>query len=243
MHRLIATSATYRQSSTVTPELGERDPFNRLLARGPRFRMEAEMLRDFALAIGGLLHEKIGGPSVFPYQPEGVWNSPYNGDRWVVSKTGDQFRRGIYTFCRRTAPYASFAAFDAPSREVMCERRPRSNTPVQALVTLNDPAFLAAANGLARRVIREAPASDVQGRLAFAMECCLSRSPHPSDLKPLLRLYEASLKRYKADPAAAEALTSIGLPKPDKTGHTAELAAWTVIANVLLNLDEALTKG
>jgi hypothetical protein len=242
MHRLIATSATYRQASEVAPELVERDPFNRLLARGPRFRMEGEMLRDSALAVSGLLDEKIGGPSVFPFQPEGVWNSPYNGDRWVVSKTGDQFRRGLYTFWRRTAPYASFAAFDAPSREVMCERRARSNTPIQALVTLNDPAFVAAANGLAQRILAQRGQTPEQ-RLTFAFECCLSRQPQPSELRPLLRLYQSSLSKFTNDAAAAKAMASVGLPEPAEGSNLAERAAWAVISNVLLNLDETLTKG
>ena len=245
MHRLIVTSATYRQAATVTPELAERDPFNRLLARGPRFRMEAEMLRDAALAMGGLLNPKIGGPSVFPHQPDGVWNSPYNGDRWALSKSGDQYRRGLYTFWRRTAPYASFAAFDAPSREVACERRPRSNTPIQALVTLNDPAFLAAANGLARRVLTEGGASTAD-RLIFAFESCLSRRPEPNELRPLLRLYEETLRRFSSDANSAKALLKAGFEgaaEPPDGPALAEQAAWAVISNVLLNLDETLTKG
>ena len=131
MHRTIVLSATYRQSSRVSRSLHERDPYNRLYARGPRFRMDAEMVRDNALAISGLLLRKVGGPSVFPHQPGGVWMNPYSGDRWTTSINGDQYRRGLYTFWRRTAPYAAFMAFDAPSREVCCERRPRTNTPLQ----------------------------------------------------------------------------------------------------------------
>jgi hypothetical protein len=241
MHRLIVTSATYRQCSDVTPELAERDPFNRLLARGPRFRMEAEMLRDTALAASGLLNEKIGGPSVFPYQPDGVWNSPYNGDRWEMSKDGDQFRRGIYTFARRTAPYAAFAAFDAPSREVMCERRARSNTPIQALVTMNDPAFVAAANGLAERLMKDGGTTAEQ-RLEYAFECCVARRPEAAEARPLLRLYEESREKFSDDNGAARRLASVGLPKSDEDSHAVERAAWAVVSNVLLNLDEALTK-
>ena len=142
MQRLIVTSATYRQSSRVTPLRLEKDPYNRLFSRGPRFRMEAEMVRDQALAISGLLKQTIGGPSVFPYQPEGIWFAPYSGDRWIESRDGNQYRRGLYTFWRRSAPYPSFIAFDAPSREVCTERRSRTNTPLQALATLNDPAFV-----------------------------------------------------------------------------------------------------
>jgi hypothetical protein len=222
--------------------------------------MEAEMLRDNALAVSGLLVRQIGGPSVFPFQPEGVWNSPYNSEKWTVSKDGDQFRRGLYTFWRRTAPYASFMAFDAPSREVVCERRPRSNTPVQALVTLNDPAFLAAATGLAKRLVAEGGQTPSK-RLTYAFKCCLSRQPDPKEVRELLELYRESLKKFTMNPAAATAMINVGQPKPvEKKGETksdnakpettvpapknaAELAAWTVIANVLLNLDETLTKG
>lgn len=200
------------------------------------------MLRDNALAVAGILNEKIGGPSVFPYQPEGVWNSPYNGDRWKTDKNGNQFRRGLYTFWRRTAPYASFAAFDAPSREVMCERRARSNTPVQALVTLNDPAFLAAAYGLARRVMAQANDTPEE-RITFAFRCCLAREPSPNELRPLLRLYEESVSKFVGNPEAAEHLVQVGLGQAAAPGKAAELAAWTVISNVLLNLDETLTKG
>jgi mono/diheme cytochrome c family protein len=242
MHRIIVTSATYRQASTVTPLLKERDPFNRLLARGPRFRIEAEMLRDQALAVSGLLNPRVGGPSVFPYQPEGIWIAPYSGDRWVTGKDGDQFRRGLYTFWRRTSPYASFLAFDAPSREVCTERRLRSNTPVQALVTLNDPAFVAAAAGLARRVVSEGGATD-KDRLMFAFRAVTARRPQARESRRLLDLLASSRQRYAADPASAGKLASIGLGKPPDGSGLADLAAWTVVANVLLNLDETLTKG
>ncbi|HAV62191.1 MAG TPA: hypothetical protein DCY13_07475, partial [Verrucomicrobiales bacterium] len=245
MHRLIVSSATYRQASVTTPEKLEADPFNRLLSRGPRFRMEAEMLRDYTLAVSGLLDRKIGGPSVFPHQPDGVWNNPYSNDKWELSKDGDQYRRGLYTFWRRTAPYASFMAFDAPSREVACERRPRSNTPVQSLVTLNDPAFVAAANGLARLILAEGGDS-FESRLDYAVLRTLSRHANAGDRSAFRRLHEATRARYLADKAAAEKLIAVGLPKADEDGapeNSAELATWAVIANVLLNLDEALTKG
>jgi hypothetical protein len=242
MHRLIVTSATYRQAATVTPVLAQRDPDNRLLARGPRLRLEAELLRDNALAISGLLNPKIGGPSVFPSQPDGVWSNPYSEDKWVTSKEGDQFRRGLYTFWRRTAPYASFMAFDAPSREVCCERRPRTNTPLQALVTLNDPAFIAPAAALARRVLAEGGATDRQ-RLAYAFRRCLARPPTAAETRHLLSLYREACRRLSADPARAEALAAGGLDKPEGGADLVRLAAWTVVANVLLNLDETLTKG
>ncbi len=242
MHRLIVTSATYRQSSRVTPELYRRDQFNRLFARGPRFRLAAEMVRDNALAVSGLLCRKIGGPSVFPYQPDGVWFNPYSGDRWVTSPGGDQYRRGLYTFWRRTAPYAAFMAFDAPSREVCTERRPRTNTPLQALATLNDKAFVQPAAALARRMMAEAKGDDA-ARAVHGFRLCLARKPSAAELDLLLHLYRENLAKYRSDPAGAKALATSELPEPPKEMNLAELAAWTVVANVLLNLDETITKG
>jgi len=241
MNRVIVNSATYRQAAVATPEKLEKDPFNRLLSRGPRFRMEAEMLRDYTLAVAGLLDRTVGGPSVFPHQPEGVWNNPYSSDKWELSKDGDQFRRGLYTFWRRTAPYASFMAFDAPSREIACERRPRSNTPVQSLVTLNDPAFMAAANGLARQVMAHG-GETFESRLDHAVLRSLSRRATAGERLEFGRLFETSRKKFAADPEAAAKLTTIGLKAGD-VENVADLAAWAVVANVLLNLDEALTKG
>jgi mono/diheme cytochrome c family protein len=242
MHRLIVTSATYRQSSHVTRPLYERDPYNRLLARGPRLRMEAEMVRDNALAVSGLLDRKVGGPSVFPYQPEGVWANPYSKDQWVQSTNGDQYRRGLYTFWRRTAPYAAFMAFDAPSREVACDRRPRTNTPLQALATLNDKAFIEPAAALARRMMREVKGQD-EDRAVYGFRLCVSRPPRPIELAQLLALYRENLAKYRQDRPAAAALATSGLSPPPQELVVAELAAWTVIANVLLNLDETITKG
>jgi hypothetical protein len=237
LHKLIVTSATYRQSSRVSPELHKRDPFNRLFARGPRLRLDAEMVRDNALAVSGLLNRKRGGPSVFPYQPDGIWFNPYSGDKWVQSKDGDQYRRGLYTFWRRTAPYAAFMAFDAPSREVICERRPRTNTPLQALAVLNDKAFVEASAGLARRMMTEPPGDD-RDRITHGMRLCVARKPTPREIDVLLALYRENLEKYKNDPAAAKALV-----KDAKDLDPTELAAWTVIANVLLNLDETITKN
>jgi hypothetical protein len=241
MHKLIVTSATYRQSSKVSKEALEKDPFNRLFSRGPRFRLDAEMVRDNALAICGLLNRKLGGPSVFPFQPEGVWANPYSGDKWILSDRGNQYRRGLYTFWRRTAPYATFMAFDAPSREVACERRPRSNTPLQALATLNDKSFVECANGLARRMMAEA-SGDTSARAEYGFRLCVARKPNDSELRALVALYEETLDRYKRDPTAAKQLAQV--LGPTKTPlDTDELAAWTVVANVLLNLDETITKG
>jgi hypothetical protein len=235
MHRLIVLSATYRQSSRVTPELRERDPYNRLLARGPRFRVEAEMVHDIALAASGLLSGKIGGPSVFPFQPDGIWDNPYSDDYWRMSEGEDRHRRALYTFTRRTAPYPGLTVFDAPSREYCTARRVRTNTPLQALTTLNDPLFFEAARALAARTIKEAPSAAEQ-RAAHAFRLCTARRPAPPELAPLLSFEEQQLARFRADPAAARAVAG------EESSDPAELAAWTMVANVLLNLDETLTK-
>ncbi len=229
MHRLIVTSATYRQSSAATPALVERDPYNRLLARGPRFRVEAEMIRDLALAASGLLSPKIGGPSVFPYQPEGIWDMPFSDDKWVESTGEDRYRRGLYTFVRRTAPYPSMLTFDAPSREFCTVRRVRTNTPLQALTTLNDPAFFEAAQALARRILAEGGPDD-RSRAIQGFRLTVSRPPKPGELDRILGGLEKERAWFAAHPGDAKELGG------------AETAAWTMISNVLLNLDETLTK-
>ncbi len=236
IHRAIVTSATYRQDSRVSPSLRERDPDNRLFARGPRFRMEAEMVRDVTLSAGGLLSAKIGGPSVFPYQPEGVWDIPYSDDKWEISKGEDRYRRGLYTFIRRTSPYPSLLVFDAPSREVCTARRPRTNTPLQSLTTLNDRGFFEAAQALARRVLAEAgPAAP--DRAAYAFRICTSRKPKPEELARIVSAYEVDLKRFRERPEYAMQTAGVG----DRSAAP-ERAAWTMVANILLNLDETLTK-
>jgi hypothetical protein len=198
MHRLIVTSATYRQSSGVTPGLIERDPYNKMLARGPRFRLEAEMIRDVAITIGGLLSPKIGGPSVFPYQPEGIWSLPYNPDKWVNSETEDQYRRALYTFWRRSAPYPSFMSYDATSREFCTVRRIRTNTPLQALTSLNDPAFFEAARGLARRIAEEV-GPNPRSRVIYGYRLCTARQPSSTELYDFIDLYQQELKRFSQD--------------------------------------------
>ncbi|HEX4591221.1 MAG TPA: PSD1 and planctomycete cytochrome C domain-containing protein [Gemmataceae bacterium] len=239
MLRLIVTSATYRQSSRITPERLAKDPRNRLLSRGPRLRLEAEAVRDQALALSGLLSRKLGGPSVFPMQPDGLWQAAFNGQRtYPTSKGPDRYRRGLYTFWRRTVPYPSMAAFDAPSRETCTVRRIRTNTPLQALVTLNDPVYLEAAQALARRIVQEG-GETVEERAAFGLRLCLSRPPRTEQVRELAGLFGEELHHYKEDAAAARKLA--GEAKPGK--DDAELAAWTVVANVLLNLDGVLTKG
>jgi hypothetical protein len=237
MMKLLVTSATYRQSSVTGKELLDRDPANRFLARGPRFRLDAEAVRDNALTISGLMNPKIGGPSVFPHQPDGVWANPYSGDKWTESKNGEQYRRGLYTFWRRTAPFAMFLSFDAPSREVACYRRPRTDTPLQALATLNDKGLVACANALARRALAEGGTSEAE-RIAFAFKCCVARHPSPAEAEAIKSLLTEARTRYAKDAAGAKALAGV-LPKGVPA---AELAAWTTAANVLLNLDETVTK-
>jgi hypothetical protein len=251
MHRLIVLSATYRQSAKTTPALLERDPHNRLLARGPRMRLSAEAVRDQALATSGLLSRKIGGPSVMPPQPDGLWNSPYSSEKWRTSSGEDKYRRGLYTYWKRTSPYPSFMSFDAPSREFCVVRRPRTNTPLQALTLLNDPVYVEAAQALARRMLNEG-GDDAASRVTRGFRQVLARVPAPGEVEPLVSLYKNEVEHYRHDKAAAEALAGKLDEKTtgdqsnegakSKTVDTAELAAWTVVANVLLNLDEAVTK-
>jgi len=236
LHRLIVLSAVYRQNARLTPELRERDPENRLLARGPRNRLEAELVRDQALAVAGLLSKKMGGPSVMPPQPPGIWNSPYNGEQWAVSDGEDKFRRGIYTFWKRTSPYPAFMTFDAPSREFCVVRRTRSNTPLQALTTLNDPVYIEAAQALAKRMLREAP--DESARIARGFRLVLARQPDEAETARLAALLKSERDHFAATSASAEKLAG-----PLEKGATAvEQAAYVTLANVLLNLDEALTR-
>jgi len=241
--RLIVTSATYRESSRVSPVLLEKDPRNRLLGRASRVRLEAEMVRDQALALSELLSQRIGGPSVFPAQPDGLWQAAFNGERtWSTSHGEDRYRRALYTFWRRTVPYPSMAVFDAPSREICAIRRIRTNTPLQSLVTLNDPVYVEAAQSLARRIIREG-GINVTSRVRYGLQLCLCRSPRPEQMEPLIDLYVAEYKRYSKSHAAALALATLPLGPLPPDVEAADLAAWTAVANVLLNLDGVLTKG
>ncbi len=221
LHRAIVTSAVYRQSSRTTPVLQERDPQNRLLARGPSFRLDAEAIRDVALAASGLLSRKIGGPSVYPPQPDGTWKiaASKESEQWRTSAGTDRFRRGLYVFWRRSAPYPMFTTFDAPSREFCTVRRARTNTPLQALTLLNDPAFFEAARGLAGRMMVDG-GDEAASRLEHGHLLCVGRRPEPAELHILQKLYDRSLKRSDGDVTAA----------------------LTLVANALLNLDETLTK-
>lgn len=241
MHRLIVTSATYRQSSRVTPVLQQRDPYNRFLARGPRFRLEAEAIRDVALKASGLLSAKVGGPSVFPPQPEGIWTQHYSEEKWVTSVGEDRYRRGLYTFWRRTSPYPSFFTFDAPSREYCAVRRPRTNTPLQALTTLNDPAFFEAAQHLALRMATGAGLGpEERARRGFRL--CLARPPRPAELLQLVSYWKQQAARFSQGANSREALNLTGDLQWPEPVPVWEAAAWTMVANVLLNLDETITK-
>jgi mono/diheme cytochrome c family protein len=241
--RRIVTSSTYRQSSKVSPDLVKRDPRNKLLARAPRYRLEAETVRDQALSLSGLLSRKMDGPSVFPYQPGGLWQAAFNGERtWATSAGEDRHRRGLYTFWRRTTPYPSMTAFDAPSRETCAIRRIRTNTPLQAFVTLNDPVYVEASQALARRIVREG-GSDERSRARFGLELCLGRPATDEQIDRIEQLYRGELDHYRTRPDDAKALATEPLgPLPEGMAAD-ELAAWTTIANVLLNLDGVLTRG
>jgi hypothetical protein len=234
MDRLIVTSATYRQASTVTPGLLDRDPDNALLTRGPRFRVEAEMVRDIALSASGLLSMKMGGPAVFPPQPAGIWSFPgfQDTDLYVESKGEDRYRRGLYTFIRRTVRYPSLTVFDAPSHETSTVRRPRSNTPLQALTTLNDPAFFEAAQAMGQRLVKEGGA-DVNSRVTYGFRLVMSRKPNPAEVNGLASAFETERQYFQGHQAEAQSVAG----KPD-----VELAAWTMVSNALLNLDGTITK-
>jgi hypothetical protein len=239
--KLLVTSHAYRQSSKATPGLLERDPDNRLLARGPRLRLSAEAVRDQALAVSGLLSRKMHGPSVRPPRPELGLKAAFGRLMdWETSKGEDRYRRALYTEARRTSPYPSMATFDAPSREVCTLRRDRTNTPLQALVTLNDPVYVEAAQALARRMVAASPDANERARLGFRL--CLTRQPSDAEVDRLIRMHAEALTFYKADAKAATdmATNPIG-PVPAGT-DVADLAAWTTVANVLLNLDEMLMK-
>ncbi len=246
MVRLIVTSAAYRQSSRATPELIELDPENRLLARGPRFRLKAELIRDNALAISGLLNPAIGGPSVFPYQPPGIWEEVAYGDYFTAqtytpSTGADLYRRSMYTFWKRTAPPPSLVTFDAPDREKCIARRARTNTPLQALVLLNDPTYVEAARAFAERLIREA-GRDPARRIDHAFRLALARPASPRQRQLLRNLAARQLAHYRGDPEAARKLLAVGESRPEPSLDAAELAAWTTVASVILNLDETISK-
>jgi hypothetical protein len=239
IHRLIVTSATYRQSSRVTPALLERDPGNKLYARGPRLRLDAETIRDNALAVSGLLAPKLGGPPVFPPQPAAIWKVTGVVDNTYRTSIGaDRYRRGLYTIWRRSSPYPSMVAFDAPDRASCTVQRTRTNTPLQALTLLNDPVYVEAALALAKRMQTEGGSNDAD-RVRLGFRLCLARQPSMREIEVLTRIHEQALARYRADPVAARKLVQ---PIADTKLDAVPTAAWFQVATVLLNLDETITK-
>ncbi len=240
LHRTIVTSATYRQSSVATPELLAKDPDNRLLARGARLRVDAETVRDIALAASGLLNPAVGGPSVFPPAPAFLFLPPasYSPKSWKPSEGADKYRRGLYTFRFRSVPFPMLQAFDAPNGEMSCVRRTRSNTPLQALTTLNEPLFVESAQALARRVLKEGGANDRE-RINYAFRLATARTPTPAEADVLLGLLSKEEKRIADGWVSAQEVAGKAA-----TGEVAptRVAAWTVVARVVLNLDETITK-
>ena len=246
LHRLIVNSATYRQASRVTPELLAKDPYNRLLARGPRVRVDAEIVRDVALAASGLLNPRVGGASVHPPAPAFLFLPPasYGPKTWVESTGADRYRRALYTFRYRSVPYPMLQTFDAPNGDFSCVRRSRSNTPLQALTLLNEPVFLESARELALRTLKEGGDTDAD-RLSYAFRRCLARQPCAQETAPLLALLARETKRFASGEVNPWDLT---VDRPEEalrlpaTATPAQLAGWTVVARVLLNLDETITK-
>ncbi|HXG47120.1 MAG TPA: DUF1553 domain-containing protein, partial [Methylomirabilota bacterium] len=240
----IVMSATYRQAAITTPEKLEKDPQNRFLSRGPRFRMDAEMVRDYALAASGLLVEKVGGPSVKPYQPPGLWEAvamPESNTKKYKADTGDGlYRRSLYTFWKRAAPPASMDIFNAPSREVCTVRRERTNTPLQALVTLNDPQFIEAARRLAETALATGRTDD-EAVQTMALRL-LSRPLTAKETSVVKRTLAGMQAFYEQQPEAAKQFLAVGDSKPREALPAPRLAAMTMVANQLMNLDEVLNK-
>jgi hypothetical protein len=241
----IVTSAAYRQSAQLTKEKLEKDPHNLLLSRGPRYRLEAEMMRDYALAVSGLLVPKIGGPSVKPYQPIGVWEAVAmigSNTRDYRPDAGDKlYRRSMYTFWKRGAPPASMDILNAPSREYCVVRRERTNTPLQALVTLNDPQFIEAARHLAQATLKEGGAK-VESKIDFLFVKLTARPPRAEEIKIVRESLDDLLAFYKEHPADAKKLLAVGESPIDATLDPPTLAGWTMLVNQLMNLDEVLNK-
>ena len=245
LQKMIVMSATYRQSANITPEKLERDPKNVLLSRGPRFRLDGELIRDTALSVSGLLIPKIGGPSVKPYQPPGIWYAVGYTDSNTAKFQRDSgealYRRSLYTFWKRTAPPPTLVTLDAPSRENCTVRRSRTNTPLAALALMNDEQFVEASRHMAQRIMTEGGMGDGQ-RASYAFRLATSRLPEDKELQVLLDVYRSSLEKYQSDREAAERLVSVGESKRNESLDASQLAAWSVVANMILNLDETITK-
>jgi hypothetical protein len=246
LHRLIVTSSTYRQSSRSDPDRYRIDPYNRLLARGSRFRVDAEIVRDIALAASGLLNRKIGGPSVYPPAPDFLFIPPasYATKQWNESEGKDRYRRALYTFQYRSVPYPTLQTFDAPNGDFSCVRRSRSNTPLQALTTLNEAVFVEAARALALETLSLNRNNDRQ-RLSYAFRRCLGRYPSAVERTELLNFLEIQKQRLQQGWLNPWALADFDATRANKLPAQltpVELAAWTTVSRVLLNLDETITK-
>ena len=238
--KTIVMSETYKQASEITPNLREADPRNVINSRGARFRLGAEAVRDQALAVAGLLSSKMGGPPVMPPQPAGLWRSTYNTKNWIDAEGEDRFRRGLYTYLKRTTPYPTMTTFDAGSGEICQMRRIRTNTPLQALVTLNDPVYLEAAAGLAKRMVTS---DDTKCACGTGLRLALIRPLRAGEAAPLIALQKDAQKEFVAAPEKADALLKAArCSAPDGISKPA-FAAWIVTANAILNLDEFLTRN
>jgi hypothetical protein len=244
LQKLIVMSATYQQASAWRPDLADRDPENRLVARGPRYRVDGEVVRDTALAVSGLLVGEIGGPSVKPFEPPGLWEAvSFNNSQKYVQDLGEaNYRRSLYTHWKRQSPPPNMMLFDAPSREYCVVRRPRTNTPLQAMVLMNDPQFVEASRAFAWRILQEG-GDRVRSRLRYAFELAIARRPDPGEMEILQATYEAQLKAFQNDLDAARAYLEVGAFRPETDCDPAELAAWSTMASLILNLDESLTKN
>ena len=246
LHRLIASSALYRQTSRVTSELLERDPYNRLLARAPRLRVEGEVVRDIALSASELLNPKMGGPSIFSPAPAFLFVPPasYGPFTWTEATGDERYRRALYTFRRRSTPYPMLTNFDTPNADLSCVRRPRSNTPLQALTTLNESLFMEASRGLALVTLKDGGPEEA-ARLNFAFRRCVSRPPTASEQTVLLGLLDKQKARFRASDAKPWELAANDPAQPPELpagASPADAAAWTVVSRVLLNMDETMTK-
>jgi hypothetical protein len=246
LHKLIVTSATYQQSSKVTPELAAKDPANRLLARGPRFRVDGELVRDIALSVSGLLNPKVGGPSVYPPIPQFLTQPPasYGPKVWPESVGPDRYRRSLYVFRFRSIPYPALQAFDSPTGDFACVKRSRSNTPIQALTAMNEPIFVEASQAFGLRILKDGGETDRE-RIAFAFRLCTARSPSEAETAIVMELLEKNVAKY-SDPKADPWTVAVSKPEDARklpNGATpAQLAAWVTVGRVLLNLDETMTK-
>jgi len=242
--KLIVTSATYRQSSKSTAEARAADPENRLLARGPRFRVDGEVIRDTALFVGGLLIDQRGGRAAKPYEPPGLWEavSFNNSQKYVPDKGDGQYRRSLYTYWKRQSPPPNMLLFDAPTREYCVVRRPRTNTPLQALALLNDLQFVESSRAFAQRILLEG-GQGTNDRLAWAFRMATSRKPASDEVKVLKQVLTQQLEEYRKNTDAATKLLGVGSFKANESIDRAELAAWTTVASMVLNLDEAVTKN